>query len=124
MNFVIPKIVDHFRRRAASIELGNLNVARDFSDVRDVSSVYVNLLERRLADKILNICSGVSTPLADVLQLCAEFTGHSMNVKINSNFKLSNEVERLQGDPRYLLMTMEHIPMYCLEETLRWMLEE
>ena len=43
-NFLLPKIVLHVRRRVPIIQLGNLNVARDFSDVRNVVEYYLRIL--------------------------------------------------------------------------------
>ena len=66
--FLLPKIVAHVRKGATEIELGNLDVARDFSDVRDVSSIYARLIQTPAAvGATLNICSGKAYTLREVL---------------------------------------------------------
>ena len=57
--FVVPKIVRHFAERAAVIELGNVDVVRDFQDVRTVADTYARLLAAPgAAGRTFNICSG------------------------------------------------------------------
>ncbi|MCF5276853.1 NAD-dependent epimerase/dehydratase family protein, partial [Pseudomonas syringae] len=59
-NFLLPKIVSHFARKASTIELGNLDVWRDFSDVRAVVSAYRGLLEVCPVGQTINVSSGVT----------------------------------------------------------------
>jgi len=39
VNFVIPKLVEHFAQRAPSIALGNLDVEHEFNDVQSVCAL-------------------------------------------------------------------------------------
>ena len=43
--FLIPKIVSHFKNKQKEIELGNLDVKREFNDISFVCDVYKKLLE-------------------------------------------------------------------------------
>lgn len=43
-HFLIPKIVQSVRRSDKKIELGNLDVATDFPDVKDLVGAYIRLL--------------------------------------------------------------------------------
>ncbi len=50
------------------IRVGNLDVRRDFSDVRDVVRAYAALLERGRKGEIYNVCSGVAVSLREILE--------------------------------------------------------
>ncbi|HEY8682652.1 MAG TPA: NAD-dependent epimerase/dehydratase family protein, partial [Rhodanobacter sp.] len=81
--FLIPKIVNHFRRGERRIELGNLDVWREFMDVRTVAWAYRRLLETRSSGDTFNICSGISHSLREVLAMMAEIAGYTIEVSVN-----------------------------------------
>jgi nucleoside-diphosphate-sugar epimerase len=99
LNFVIPKIVAHFKQRATSIELGNLHVEREFNDVEMVCRLYLKLLLYGEAGEIYNVCSGQPYTLQFVLDTLACITGNKMKVAVNPAFVRANEVHRLCGNP-------------------------
>ena len=121
--FLIPKIVSHFRRKDKTIELGNLDVWRDFTDVRSVIQAYQGLLLTEASGETINVCSGEAHSLREIISLCENLTGHKIDVKTNPEFVRENEVKTLCGDSsklRNLIPGWKSIP---LKETLRWMLE-
>lgn len=119
--FLIPKIVGHFRRGERHIELGNLDVWREFMDVRTVAWFYRQLLETRGDEDTFNICSGRSHSLREVLAMMQEIAGYAIDVSVNPAFVRSNEVVRLEGDPRRLRVRVGAAPPVDLVQTLRWM---
>lgn len=122
-NFVIPKIIDHVRRKAASIELGNLDVARDFSDVRDVVFAYATLLDDPKAiGEIFNICSGEAHTLRDVIAMIRDISGHDFDVTVNPAFVRQNEVKMLWGNRRKIEAIIGPVSINHLRDTLAWML--
>jgi nucleoside-diphosphate-sugar epimerase len=120
-NFLLPKIVSHFRRKAADIELGNLHVWRDFSDVRMVAQSYRRLLAAAPAGQTFNICSGHGYSLGEALDMMADIAGYRINVHVNPAFVRANEVVRLVGDNHRLVNTTGPLAAVPLADTLRWM---
>jgi len=120
-NFLIPKIVAAFRRRAPEIELGNIDVERDFSDVRDVCEVYRRLIALAPGG-VFNVCSGEAISLREVLALAQELTGHAPAIRVNPEFVRDNEVRRLRGSGAKLDAAIGRWPRHPMRETLRWML--
>ena len=121
-NFLIPKIVDHFRRKAPLIELGNLEVWRDFSDVRDVVGAYRCLVEQEVSSIVVNVGSQALYSLQDVLDQCVNLTGHQMEVRVNPAFVRANEVKTLCADTSRLESLLGKRALVPLEQTLQWML--
>jgi GDP-6-deoxy-D-talose 4-dehydrogenase len=120
--FLVPKIVGHFRRQERHIELGNLDVWREFMDVRAVAWAYRRLLETTGGDSdTFNICAGMAYSLREVLGMMSEIAGYSIDVRVNPAFVRDNEIRRLEGDPGQLEARVGSMPHRALMDTLRWM---
>jgi nucleoside-diphosphate-sugar epimerase len=99
INFVIPKLVDHFARRAPRIALGNVNVEREFNDVHMVCAIYLHLLTIGVAGETYNVCTGQTHTLQSVINVLTDLTKHELSVDIDPAFVRANELHRLCGDP-------------------------
>lgn len=122
-NFLLPKIVSHFRERKPVLELGNLHVVRDFSDVRSVVSAYGRLLDEQFAGQTFNVCSGTGYALEDVLAMMCDLAGYQPEIKVNMAFVRANEVHTLIGSNAKLREAIGAQPTIALRDTLQWMLE-
>lgn len=122
-SFLIPKIVSHFVNKRDTIELGNMDVWREFNDVRDVVHAYRKLIEAAPVGQTVNVCSSSLVSLRDALALASELTGHSLNVSINSAFVRPNEVLKLGGDATLLKTFVPGWHPRTLRETLAWMID-
>jgi nucleoside-diphosphate-sugar epimerase len=120
-NFLLPKIVSHFRKEARRIELGNLAIARDFSDVRMVARSYRRLLAAAPAGEAFNVCSGQPHTLESLIDMMSEIAGYRIEVHVNPAFVRANEVLTLTGSNAKLAGVIGKIEPTPLLETLRWM---
>lgn len=124
-HFLIPKIVSHFTRSASTIELGNIEIARDFSDVRWIAEAYCALLSAPIQHGIFNLCSAHAISLRQIIEILNRLTSHTIRIEVNPAFVRSNEIAVLQGDNRKLYTALpELIKPIMIEETLSWMLEK
>lgn len=122
-SFLLPKIVNHFRRGESFIELGNLDVSRDFTDVRAVAKAYRRLLQTKPINEVVNICSGNAISLRHVLDLAQRISGRTIEVRLNPSFVRANDVKTLSGDPSKLLSIIGDWDSPSLADTLKWMME-
>lgn len=128
VNFLIPKLALHFAARAPSISLGNLDVEREFNDIRMVCDAYLMLLQHGVPGEAYNVCSGHPYTLKHVLDVFSRLTGHAPEIAVNPAFVRPNEVHRLCGSPDKLNALFADqgalLKHPQLEETLARMLEK
>ncbi len=122
--FVIPKIVGHFRRRLPIIELGNIEVSRDFSDVNDVVAAYVALLESDARSEIVNVCSGTSVSLREAVAQMGVLAGYEIEVRINPEFVRQHDIPRLAGSNAKLKRLIGFAPSTPFADTLQRMFQD
>jgi nucleoside-diphosphate-sugar epimerase len=122
--FVIPKIIEHFQKRASEIELGNLEVLREYNDVRMVCQAYLDLLEFGQQGETYNIASGRAVSLRTIILALEDITQHEITVKVNPAFVRANEITTLSGSPNKIEALLGPLNHPSLEHTLSWMLEK
>jgi GDP-4-dehydro-6-deoxy-D-mannose reductase len=128
--FVVPalanRVADAARapRGAASVRVGNLDVRRDFTDVRDVVRAYRLLLER-LADgsiapggAILNVASGQSVAIRSILERFVALSGAPIEPAVDPALVRSDDPPDIRGDASALTAATGWRPERDLESTL------
>ncbi len=128
--FVVPSWASQIaaiERGAAEavIRVGNVEVTRDLSDVRDVARAYVALIERGRRGAVYNVCSGRGTRLIEVLEHLRRLSKVSLRVEPDaSRLRGPYDVPYLVGDPSAIEADTGWRPEIPLEDTLAAVLED
>jgi nucleoside-diphosphate-sugar epimerase len=122
-NFLIPKIVNHFRENRKVIALGNLNIRREFNDISFVCEVYYKLLNSTKKSETVNICSGRGVKILDIVDMMNLIAGYKIEIEINPQFIRTDEIKSLTGSPQKLNKLIGLTEQIDFEDTLRRMFE-
>jgi GDP-6-deoxy-D-talose 4-dehydrogenase len=123
-HFLIPKIVKHFKERKNVIELGNLNVSREFNDVTYVCEVYKALLECESNGEVVNICSNIGIKLLNVIDMMNKLADYKIEVKVNPAFVRKDEIKSLTGSTDKLFKMIGNIEYSDIKQLLEKMLKD
>ena len=124
---MIPAFVARVRAlrdgRAADIPVGNLDVRRDLTDVRDVARAYRFLLEAIATGRldtllVVNVASGHSAAIRDVLETMCRIAGVEATVRVDPGLVRLGEPTDVVGNPGRLVTLTGWRPEIPLERTL------
>jgi nucleoside-diphosphate-sugar epimerase len=122
-NFLIPKIVKHFKENKKSIQLGNLDVLREFNDVNFVCEVYKRLLESKNDSLVVNIASNRGIKLLDVIDTMNDIAKYDIKVEVNPAFVRKDEIKSLTGSNEKLFSIIGEVKQNIFKNTLEVMFE-
>jgi nucleoside-diphosphate-sugar epimerase len=122
-DFLIPKIIKHYKDESKTIELGNIDVTREFNDVEFVCEAYRRLLECETKSKIVNIASGRGVKLLSVIEHMNDIAKYKINVAINPFFVRKHEIDTLVGSSKLLFDLVGEVEQKDFRQTLRAMYE-
>jgi len=80
------------------LEVGNLDVRRDYSDVRDVVRAYVLLLEKGRRGETYNVCSGRTVSLREGLEALISMSARLVKVRQDPARLRKTDIPYLAGD--------------------------
>ena len=106
------------------VEVGNLDIVRDFTDVRDVVRGYRLLAEKGVSGEIYNLGTGLGTKLADALNTLASFSGRPIDVYVDPARVRPVDQPLLVADPSKLRAATGWEPRYSIDQTLSDMLDD
>jgi GDP-4-dehydro-6-deoxy-D-mannose reductase len=101
------------------IYTGNLQVRRDFADVRDVVKAYRLLVERGDPGQVYNVCTGRSVLLQDVAERLIGLAGTDLVLRVDPARLRPSDVPEMRGDFSRLQKATGWEPLIDLDETLQ-----
>jgi len=104
--------------RPAVIEAGDLDVTRDFLDVRDAVCAYLLLLRQGRAGETYNICSGTERSIRSLLEKMLELADLRAEIRSNPAKFRPSEQRRVHGDAGKIRRHTGWQPSCTIEQTL------
>lgn len=124
--FVIPSFVEQLVKisqgKQSEIKVGNLDVVRDFLDVRDVVKAYHKILKESSNRQVYNVCSGKGVKLSDIISTISNELGITPKIILDKSKIRPNEIMYVVGDNSSIKSDLGWEPEYTLEETIKDMI--
>jgi len=127
--FVVPalarRVSEMARGSAGSVPVGNVDVRRDFTDVRDVVRAYRLLLEAAHAGRLdasgtaVNVCSGRSVAIRWVAEELCRLAGVEPRLEVDPALVRDSDAPEIRGDYAFLSALTGWHPEIPLQDTLR-----
>lgn len=132
--FVVPALAARIARAAErgdrSIPAGNVDVRRDFSDVRDVVCAYRLVLEALAAGglpdgyRVYNVASGRAVAIREIVEALAAIAGIDVSIEVDPALVRRDDPTEIRGDASLIAADLGWRSTIPLDVTLRDVMAE
>ena len=126
--FVIPSFVKQLLNAKTTetqrIDVGNIEIVRDFLDVRDVVEAYHKILIEGKIGEIYNVCSGNGIKLKEIINIVAEQLSITPEIYVDKNRLRPTDNLIIVGDNTKLKSELNWQPKHSLVQTLKDMISD
>lgn len=124
--FVIPSFIKQLlsikKQGGQKIEVGNIEIIRDFLDVRDVVNAYHQILREGRIGEVYNVCSGKGIKLKEIINIVSEELNITPKISVDKNRIRPTDNLTIIGDNTKLKSQLNWQPKYTLKQTLKDMI--
>lgn len=122
--FVVPSIAREIARirlglSEPAINVGDIDVTRDFLDVRDLVHAYLGLLSAGENGSIYNVCSGRETRIRDIIERLTRIGGVDVDIVQDPERFRPSDQRQVRGSNDKLRAATGWQPRIPLDQSLR-----
>ena len=123
--FVIPSFVKQLVEMKKGIRpekrlvTGNIDIVRDFLDVRDVVDAYLKLLKNGKRGEVYNICSGKGQTLREIIGKMCNILGLKVEIAQDERLIRPNDNKKIIGCNEKIKNEIGWQPQYSMDESLK-----
>ncbi|UQS13491.1 GDP-mannose 4,6-dehydratase [Pseudomonas sp. HS6] len=128
-SFVIASAARQINRikqglQAPQLEVGDIDVTRDFLDVDDVVSAYFALLEKGTPGQVYNICSGHEQSIRSLIEQMGDLAEVELQLVQDPARMRRADQRRVCGSHQRLAQTTGWTPQISIQQSLRAILSD
>ena len=106
-------------KREPVVYVGQLDAARDFTDVRDVVRAYALAINQGQSGSVYNVCTGQAYSMKVILNKLVALSKVPIDIRVDTGRLRPTEIPALVGDYRRLREQTGWEPLISLDQSLR-----
>ena len=106
------------------LKVGNIDVIRDFTDVRDVVEAYFLLLNQGTSGRVYNICSGKGQTLKDIIEMMGAYTQIALDLTVLPELVRPQDLPIIVGSNHRLHQELGWLPRINFKDTVKGVMDE